>query len=81
MRVEDISIEGYFVIFFVGIAILLYVIFCMIKGDTYLTPRYTQGTTVNREDNPFEFWMIVGVFLVTGLFFVIISTVYIVLIK
>jgi hypothetical protein len=74
MHFEDISVENYFVMFFVGIALLLNVIFYIIKGDMYLTPRYTQGTTVKREENPFEFRMVVGVFLVIGLFLVIIRS-------
>jgi hypothetical protein len=45
MHFEDISVENYFVKFFVGIALVLNVIFYIIKGDMYLTPRYTQGTT------------------------------------
>jgi hypothetical protein len=45
MHFEDISVENYFVKFFVGIALVLNVIFYIIKGDMYLTPRYTQETT------------------------------------
>jgi hypothetical protein len=80
MRFEDIGVGGFFVVFFVGIAILLYVIYCITKGETYFHPRgFPEGTTVTREENPFGFWMIVGIFLVFGLFCVILSGYYIVM--
>ena len=80
MRFEDIGVEGFFVVFFVGVAMLLYVIYCITKGETYFHPRgMLEGMTVTREENPFPFWMVVGVFLVFGLLCVILSSFYIVM--
>lgn len=79
MRFEDLPAEGKLIIFFVGIAVLLYVIYCVTKGVTYFHPRgMPEGEWVKREENPTLFWMAVGVMLVIGLFCVILSSFYIV---
>jgi len=80
MRFEDIGVGGYFVVFFVGVAVLLFVIYCITKGELRFVPRYSiQEVKLNKEENPSGFWMVVGVFLVFGLFCVILSSYYIVI--
>jgi hypothetical protein len=75
---ETMPIEGLFIIFFAGIAVLLYVITCIATGNTYLHPKHLpDGETETREDYPGGFWMTVVVFLVFGLFLVISSGYYI----
>jgi hypothetical protein len=77
---DTIHVEGLFILFFLEVALVLYVIYCIIKGNTYLHPRgMFEGMTVTREETPAGFWMIVGVFLVFGLLCVILSGYYIIM--
>jgi hypothetical protein len=75
---EIIPVEGLYIIFFVGVAILSVVIYYIAKGEFHITQRYTKEIiTLTREETPAGFWMIVGVFFVFGLFLVIASSYYI----
>lgn len=74
----DIGLVGYLIVFFSGVAIILYAVYCITKGEFYLSQRWTsQLLTVKKEENPIGFRWLVGFLLFLGLSLVIVSIFYI----
>jgi hypothetical protein len=71
------STEEILLFFFLGIGLLSFDIYYIIKGELRFVPRYSIQTVIlNKEEGLIGFWTFACIWLIFGLLFLIISICY-----